>query len=154
MLRRYASQPDPGAGVEVKGLVPDSDRRPADVLSEAFGPGTQAIDVSVASPGAQNAGTDCCASRWSQKLAKYGPWLDHLANQGIAYRPFVISAFGRPHPDARRAVASLAHRVARRRGHCDGRAVESAIWADIAVALWRRNARQLRACLPDHGEAW
>ena len=135
--------------METEGLIPGTELRPADVLTTAVGAGGYtAGDLSVASPDAIAAGDDACESRVGEKHDKYDPHDDALARQGIKYRPLVISAFGRFHPDFQRFIRELAGRIARRRGTGDPAAVEAAMRVDLAVALWRRNARQLQHCLP------
>ena len=152
-LHRYARQVDHSAETEAPDLIRGTDLRPADLLTNAAGQGMVAADVSIVSPDAARAGADCTITRHDDKMAKYAPFFNELARQGITYKPLVWSCFGRPHPEASTFVANVAHRIARRRGHCDHRLVGAQIRSDVTVEIWRRNARQLRGCLPDPGDS-
>lgn len=152
LLHRHARQIDPSAEREVPGLIPGTQLRPADLLTDAAGYGLVAADVSIVSPEAQQAGADCTVSRYRSKVERYAPHAPALDRQGVTYLPLVWSCFGRPHPAARTLVADLAHRISRRRGHCNHQEVTRQIRSDISVEIWRRNARQLRGCLPGISE--
>ena len=54
--------------MEVPGLIPGTDLRPADVLTSALGNAYTALDVSICSPHASEAGVDCTQSRVQAKL--------------------------------------------------------------------------------------
>ena len=60
---------------------------PADLLTDAALGRCAAFDVVVASPAAEGAGDDACASAVKRKLAKYEPYLEELAREGVEYRP-------------------------------------------------------------------
>ena len=100
--------------MEVPGLIPGTDLRPADVLTSALGNAYTALDVSICSPHASEAGVDCTQSRVQAKLEHYGPHLAALLRQNISYTPIVWSAYGRPHPDMltdRFALSQQIHRA-------------------------------------------
>ena len=56
---------------------PGTDLRPADILTSALGNAYTALDVSICSPHASEAGVDCNQSRVQAKLEHYGPPLGH-----------------------------------------------------------------------------
>ena len=58
--------------MEVPGLILGTDLRAADVLTSALGNAYTALDVSICSPHALEAGTDCTQSRVEAKLEYYG----------------------------------------------------------------------------------
>ena len=82
-----------------RNLIPGTDLRPADILTSALSNAYTALDVSICSPHACEAGADCTLSRVQAKHQHYGPHLDSLLRQNISYCPVVWSAYGRPHPD-------------------------------------------------------
>ena len=60
---------DASVVTEVRGLVEDSSARPADIYTKAAIPGRDAaLDVSIASQDAINAGVDCCQTAFNKKL--------------------------------------------------------------------------------------
>ena len=101
--------------MEVPGLIPGTDLRPADVLTSALGNAYTALDVSICSPHALEAGTDCTQSSMEAKLEHYGPHLATLLRQNISYTPIVWSAYGRPHPDTLTVLRSRSKSIARKR---------------------------------------
>ena len=94
------------AELEVPGLIPGTDLRPADVLASALGNSYTALDISICSPHAQQAGPDCTQTRLETKLACYGPHLS-LLRQNIANR--------RPLRDTLTVLRSLSKSIARKR---------------------------------------
>ena len=100
------------ADMEVPGLTPGTDLRPADVLTSALGNSYTALDISICSPHAQQAGADCTQTA---KLAYYGPHLPSLLPQNTSYTPIVWSACGRPHRDTLTVLRSLSKSIARKR---------------------------------------
>ena len=96
-------------------LIPGTDLRPADILTSALGNAYTALDVSICSPHASEAGADCTQSRVQAKHQYYGPHLDSLLRQNISYCPVVWSAYGRPHPDTLAVLRSLSKSIARKR---------------------------------------
>ena len=141
---------DPGAEAEAPGLIPSAPLlRPADVLTSAALVGRlAALDVGVCSPEAQGAGEDCCNAMHARKLDDYRGHLAELAAAGITYVPIVWSAYGRAHPEAQAALRALALRAARRRGLRCHRPLLRRAEAAIGVAIWRRAAAMVHACLP------
>ena len=70
-----------------------------------------------------------------------------LENAGVDYRVLAISAFGRFHPEFLRVLTSIAKAHSRRRG--TEAAVELRhVQCRIAVSVWRRAAKMVRACTP------
>ena len=107
---------DPSAEIEVPGFIPGTDLRPADVLTTTLGNGMTALDISIASPHAQQAGNDCTAATVQRKLAYYGPHLPHLQRFNIEYMPMVWSSHGRPHAHTLSVLRTLSKRLSQRRG--------------------------------------
>ena len=85
LLHAAAQQCDHTAEMEVPGLIPGTDLRPADILTSAVGNAYTALDVSICSPHASEAGADCTQSKVQAKLLHYGPHLDSLLRQNISY---------------------------------------------------------------------
>ena len=73
LIHAAAQQCDHTSEMEVPGLIPGTDLRPADILTSALGNAYTALDVSICSPHASEAGTDCTQSRVEAKLEYYGP---------------------------------------------------------------------------------
>ena len=142
---------DPSAETEVPDLIPGTDLRPADVLTTALGNGMTALDVSICSPFAQNAGRDCTVSTVNRKMDKYGPHLDALHRQNIEYLPLVWSSFGRPHARTIAVLRTLSKRISRRRGAACPAEVFQHLHGSITVEIWRRTARQIQSCWPGNG---
>ena len=63
---------DHSAETEVPGLIPGTELRATDVLTSALGNALTALDVSICSPHAQEAGLDGTQSIIDSKLAHYG----------------------------------------------------------------------------------
>ena len=134
--------------MEVPGLIPGTDLRPADVLTSALGNAYTALDVSICSPHALEAGTDCTQSRVGAKLDHYGPHLAALLRQNISYTPIVWSAYGRPHQDTLTVLCSLSKSIARKRNFASAEVVFHKLHSSITLEIWRRSARQIRTCWP------
>ena len=134
--------------MEVPGLIPGTDLRPADILTSALGNAYTALDVSICSPHASEAGADCTQSRVQAKHQYYGPHLDSLLRQNISYCPVVWSAYGRPHPDTLAVLRSLSKSIARKRNVASAEVVFHRLHSSITLEIWRRTARQVRACWP------
>ena len=92
LIHAAALQCDHTSEMEVPGLIPGTDLRPADILTSALGNAYTALDVSICSPHALEAGPDCKQSRMEAKLAHYGPHMAALLRQNISYTPIVWSA--------------------------------------------------------------
>ncbi len=141
---------DSAAETEVQGLIPDAPSlRPADIFTEAAFPGCQAaMDIGIASPDAAGAGEDCCEAMYQGKMNKYEQHLPALTSRGIRYKPMVMSAYGRWHPDSLVTMEAIARRAARKRGFLDHRLLLRRSLASIGVLVWRRAAAMVRSCLP------
>ena len=148
LIHAAAQQCDHTSEMEVPGLIPGTDLRPADVLTSALGNPYTALDVSICSPHALEAGTDCTQSRVEAKLGYYGPHLAALLRQNISYTPIVWSAYGRPHPDTLTVLRSLSKSIARRRNIASAEVVFHRLHSSITLEIWRRSARQIRTCWP------
>ena len=140
---------DSSLTLEVRGLVENSRARPADVFTQAAVPGRDAaLDVTIAAQDASGAGADCCASAYRRKVQHYRSILASLMHSGIAFRPMVWSAEGRPHPVVRRVLGFAAELAGRRRPELSVKDFVRRWEREIAVSIQRRLARMIRACLP------
>ena len=142
---------DPGTVVEPLGLVPSKpDLRPADVLSRAGREqGLVAGDIGIASPEAGGAGLDCVEAMRLDKLAHYGDAVcAELQDQGIAYTPLIISAYGRRSRVLSELLRAAALRAARTRDGVSGALLLRRWHKAIATEIWRRVAAMVRRCLP------
>ena len=148
LIHAAAQQCDHTSEMEVPGLIPGTDLRPADVLTSALGNAYTALDVSICSPHASEAGVNCTQSRVQAKLEHYGPHLAALLRQNISYTPIVWSAYGRPHPDTLTVLRSLSKSIARKRNIASAEVVFHRLHSSITLEIWRRSARQVRACWP------
>ena len=81
ILQEAAYAGDPSAETEASGLIPGTELRPADVLTSAPGNALAALDVSICSPHAQEAGLDCTQSMVVSKLAHKSLHLNSLLAQ-------------------------------------------------------------------------
>ena len=147
MLARVL-QCDPTAETEVPGLIPGTDLRPADILTQAFGNSLTALDIGITSPDARYAGYDCTESMVQRKLEHYGPYLNTLERQNIEYMPIVWSSYGRPNARAVSVLRTLSKRISRRRGTVTAEAVYQSLQSAISTEIWRRGARQIFHCWP------
>ena len=148
LIHAAAQQCDHTSEMEVPGLIPGTDLRPADILTSALGIAYTALDVSICSPHASEAGTDCTQSRVEAKLEYYGPHLAALLRQNISYTPIVWSAYGRPHPNTLTVLRSLSKSIARKRNIASAEVVFHWLHSSITLEIWRRSARQIRTCWP------
>ena len=140
---------DSSVVTEVRGLVEDSSARPADVYTKAALPGRDAaLDITIAAQDAVGAGDDCCAKAFNRKLRKYARLLGPMARDGIGFRPMVWSAEGRPHPVVERIVGFASELAARKHPDASARAFAQRWRREIAVAIQKRLAGMVRACLP------
>ena len=146
LVHAAAQSCDCTAEMEVPGLIPGTDLRPADVLTSALGNSYTALDISICSPHVQPAGADCTQTRHEAKLAHYGPHLPSLVRQNISYTPIVWSACGRPHRDTLTVLRSLSKSIARKRNFVSAEVVYQKLHASITLEIWKRSARQIRAC--------
>ena len=75
LIHAAAQSCDHTTEMEVPGLIPGTDLRPADVLTSTLGNAHTALDISICSPHALPAGPDCSQSRL---VAKPGHCCSHL----------------------------------------------------------------------------
>ena len=88
--------------------IPGTDLRPADVLSSALGNAYTALDISICSPHAQQAGPDCTRSRLAAKLE---PHLPSLLHQNISCTPPMNAPTKTRWPVDRFALSQQIHRA-------------------------------------------
>ena len=139
---------DASAEREPEHLIPSRPRdRPADVLTAAVPGCVAALDIGVASPAAAAAGEDAAEAMWRRKVDEREDVRPELEQAGIRYRPFVFTAYGRPHSAATEAIRHIARLAARRRGWA-AKAGERQFRSAIATALARRLARMSLATWP------
>ena len=127
---------------EAPGLIPGTDLTSALVNTNA------ALEISICSPHAQQAGfrlhTD--QIRGQTRLLRRAPPF-HL-RQNISHTPIVWSASGRPHRDTLTVLRSLSKSTARKRNFVSAEVVYPKLHASITLEIWKRSARQIRACWP------
>jgi len=147
----YALLADSSAELEPEHLIPSRPRdRPADVLTAAVPGCVAALDIGVAAPAAAAAGDDAAEAMWKRKLDEREGVRPELEQAGIRYRPFVFTAYGRPHAAASEAIRHIAKRAATRKGWA-GKALERQLRCAIAIALARRLARMPMSTWHDDG---
>jgi hypothetical protein len=139
---------DPGLQTEVRGLTSSSER-PADILTVAVWPGTRtALDITIASPDAKNAGLDACVAAHRRKMRHYAHLLPSLRRAGVIFQPMVWSTEGRPHPATVRVLESALRMVRLRRGEEAAVELRGRWRHEITVAIQRRKAAMMRAVMP------
>ena len=139
---------DPALTTEPRGLV-DSQARLADIFSIAAVIGrSAALDVSITSPDASTAGLDAVGAAFKDKFDKYRNILPQLHAAGIAFRPLIWSADGRPHAAVTRTLKFAAEMALRRRGGSGALGFLRRWRHEITVAIMRRRAAMMRAVLP------
>ena len=106
-----------------------------------------ALDVGIASPHAVASGKDCTETMRKRKEAKYAPFRTELVDAHVVYRPLIWSCYGREHPDTTAVLHALCRRAARRQGLADHLPPLARVRAAVGIALARRNARMVHACL-------
>ena len=74
--------------------------------------------------------------------------LGGILRQNISYSPVVWSAYGRPHSDTLAVFRSLSKSIARKRNIASAEVVFHRLHSSITLEIWRRSARQVRACWP------
>ena len=87
LVHATAQSCDCTAETEVPGLIPGTDLRPTDVLTSALCNYYTALDISICSPHAQQAGPDCTQTRREAKLAYHGPHFPSLFRQNTFLHP-------------------------------------------------------------------
>ena len=139
---------DPSLRTEVHGLVPTGER-PADILTTAAIPGRQAaLDITIASQDALHAGLDACASAHQRKITRYSSLFPALRRAGVVFQPMVWSAEGRPHPAVVRTMEAVVRLVRTKKGLAAAAHLRARWRHEIAIAIQRRKAAMIRACLP------
>ena len=145
-----------GACTEVRNLAGTSDR-PSDILTWAALPGKlTAIDITIASQEAVQAGPDCCAAAYRRKVTRYSRILPALRRVGVTFMPMVFSAEGRQHPATTRMLQNTARALARKMEDGEVQGIQRRWLHDIGVAIQRRKTAMIRACLPErsHHQTW
>ena len=145
----YTRLADATAEPEVLGLIASApSSRPADVFTAALSmnQGT-ALDVGIAFPRAVASGKDCTETVRKRKEAKYAPFRTELVDARVVYRSLIWSCYGREHPDTIAVLHVLCRRAARRQGLADHLRLLARVRAAVRIALARRTARMVHACL-------
>ena len=83
-----------------------------------------------------------------KKLETYQEYFEELAAQEVRYVPFIVSCYGRLHPEAATTLERLALQAARRQGVSNHRAILRRASTALNVAVQRRAVAMTRACLP------
>jgi hypothetical protein len=124
--------------------------RPADVLTGVPDPSGRlaALYVGIIAPQAQGAGEDRVETMVSRKQRRADGFREELEDAGIEYQVLAISCYGRLHPECNRILSSLAKAHGWRKGTEAGVELRR-LQTKIAVAIWRRAARMVRACVPE-----
>jgi len=140
---------DPAVTTEPRGLTSTSSR-PADIFTTAAVPGRgAALDVCIASPNAAAAAGDAADAAFKRKLRRYRNEIRELAAAGIAFRPLVWTADGRPHPAAVRTLCYAADIAVTRNGQQASAGALVTRWKhEIQIAILRHRAAMARAVLP------
>ena len=133
--------------MEMPGLVPNSQSRPADVYVPNWIDGRKvAFDVSVTSP-TQDAvlhrAADSAAAAISlRKSSKNRAHFDNCRAQGITFQPLVVETFGGWDVDAVKYLKDMARLEARRWGKKDSIEIRN-FFQRLSVTLQRGNAALL-----------
>ena len=140
---------DPAVTTEPRGFT-STTLRPADIFTNAAVPGRgAALDVCVASPNAAAAMGDAAESAFQRKLRRYRQEIQKLAAAGVAFRPLVWTADGRPHPAATRTLRYAAEIAVTRNGQQASAGALVSRWQhEIQIAILRRRGAMARAVLP------
>ena len=103
----------------------------------------------IASPNAAAAAGDAADAAFKRKLRRYRNEIRELAAAGIAFRPLVWTADGRPHPAAVRTLCYAADIAVTRNGQQASAGALVTRWKhEIQIAILRRRAAMARAVLP------
>jgi hypothetical protein len=129
---------DPNLKIEADGLLPQSQRRPTDILTTVTPGGLQAaLDFGVASPHASQAGGECILAMVARKeRGLSGAEREALQDQNIRYQPIVYSCYGRCLPDTDQLLTFLANAAAIRYGLASSKYLLRRTRARIATAIW------------------
>jgi len=154
-LLSLARASDPRARLEVPlgPSLPDAHlQRPADILLSASplgnGAGPVAVDVGIVSPTCADALTRAVDPLETYIEKKKSKSLALCRDAGWGFFPFVLSAFGRPHPAASRLVHALAVRAAREFVADPAPRLEDAWWRNATTLLMARAASMVERCRP------
>ena len=82
------------------------------------------------------------------KMRKYAKLLGPMAKEGVGFRPMVWSAEGRAHPVVTRVLTYAAEQASRKHEDVSAKTFLQRWRREIAVAIEKRLARMLKACLP------
>ena len=147
---------DPSVTTEPRGLT-EAQSRPADILTTAAVPGRgAALDICIASPNAAIAMGDAAEAAFRRKLHHYRAIIPQLTQAGLAFRPLVWTADGRPHAAATRTM-KFAAQLAAARGGQEFSAGFLGRWKhEVQVTIQRRRAAMARSVVPrlSPQEAW
>ena len=120
----------------------------SDPPTSAPGNSCTTLGISVCSPHAQRAGSDCTQTRRQAKLAYHGPHIPAPLRQHISDTPIVRRACGRRHRDTLTVFRSLGKPIARKRNFVPAEVVYQKLNSSTTPEIWKRSARQIRACWP------
>ena len=150
LVHAAAQSCDCTAGMEVLGLIPGTDLRPADVLTSALGNSHTALRHLGLLPARSSllVPTARVQTRHESKLAHYGPHLPSFLRQNISHTPIVWSACGRPHRDTLTVLRPPSKSIARKRDFVSAEVVYQKLHASITLEIWKRSAQQIRASWP------
>ncbi len=155
-LLTLARASDPSARLEVAlaaaAANPDN-RRPADILLSASplgggAAGPLAVDVGITAPHNQYAissDRDPTDEHYRRKVADSKKL---CADSGWGFLPFIVSAYGRPHPDAKALVHKLCVRAAREYVVEPVPRLEATWWRNATTILMARAAAMVERCRP------
>jgi hypothetical protein len=155
-LLTLARASDPAARLEAA-LAADAsnphNRRPADILLSAspFGGGAAgpcAVDVGITAPHndyAKRADQSPIDEHYKRKMAASKKLCE---DAGWQFRPFIVSAYGRPHPDAVLLVHKLCVRAAREYVVEPVPRLEASWWRNATTILMARAAAMVERCRP------
>ncbi len=155
-LLTLARASDPAARLEVAlaNSVPNPDnRRPADILLSASplgggAAGRCAVDVGITAPHndcARRSDLEPTEEHFKRKIAASKALCD---SAGWQFLPFIVSAYGRPHPDAKHLVHKLAVRAAREYVVEPAPRLEATWWRNASTILMARVAAMVERCRP------
>ena len=148
LLHAAAQQCDHTAEMEVPGLIPGTDLRPADILTSALGNTYTALDVSICSPHASEAGADCTQSRVQAKHQYYGPiWTLSFVKTSLTAQ-LSGAPTGDLIPTRWPFCAPSANPLRANATSLRPRLSFTGLHSSITLEIWRRTARQVRACWP------
>ena len=103
----------------------------------------------VAAPRASGAAGDAAEAAFRRKLRRYRREIPQPSAAGIAFRPLVWTANGRPHPAVTSTLAFAAAMAANRSdSDAQPRALLGRWRHEIQIAIQRRRAAMMRAVLP------